>query len=98
MRAVSSPPTCPGQADLADTASGMLAIRISDVRQRYVLWFRPQVIRTVQMGRRARGQALFRSASCIRASRSRAGARPFADRASDGARLKSSRRANSSRP
>jgi PAS domain S-box-containing protein len=38
----------PWTADLADTASGMLAIRISDVRQRYVLWFRPQVIRTVR--------------------------------------------------
>jgi light-regulated signal transduction histidine kinase (bacteriophytochrome) len=31
-----------------DSASGLLAIRISDVRQRYVLWFRPQVIRTVK--------------------------------------------------
>ena len=38
----------PWAADLADAASGLLAIRISDVRQRYVLWFRPQVIRTVQ--------------------------------------------------
>ena len=37
----------PWAADLADTASGLLAIRISDVRQRYILWFRPQVIRTV---------------------------------------------------
>lgn len=34
-------------ADLADTASGLLAIRISDVRQRYILWFRPQAVRTV---------------------------------------------------
>ena len=38
----------PWAADLADSASGLLAIRISDVRQRYVLWFRPQIIRTVQ--------------------------------------------------
>lgn len=37
----------PWAVDLADTASGLLAIRISDVRQRYILWFRPQVIRTV---------------------------------------------------
>ncbi|HEY9138218.1 MAG TPA: ATP-binding protein [Terriglobus sp.] len=37
----------PWAADLADTASGLLAIRVSDVRQRYILWFRPQVIRTV---------------------------------------------------
>lgn len=35
-------------ADLADTASGLLAIRISNVRHRYVIWFRPQVVRTVQ--------------------------------------------------
>ncbi len=53
----------PWAADLADTASGMLAIRISDVRQRYVLWFRPQVIRTVQWAgepvvKRSSGQQL----------------------------------------
>ncbi len=33
--------------EAADTASGLLAIRISDVRSRYVLWFRPEVVRTV---------------------------------------------------
>jgi PAS domain S-box-containing protein len=38
----------PWAADLADVASGLLAIRISDVRQRYVLWFRPQIVRTVR--------------------------------------------------
>ncbi len=38
----------PWAMDLADVASGLLAIRISDVRQRYVLWFRPQVMRTVK--------------------------------------------------
>ncbi|SDG01226.1 PAS domain S-box-containing protein [Terriglobus roseus] len=37
----------PWAVDLADTASGLMAIRISDVRQRYILWFRPQVVRTV---------------------------------------------------
>ncbi len=46
----------PWTADLADTASGLLAVRISDVRQRYVLWFRPQVVRTVQWaGEHTRG-------------------------------------------
>jgi PAS domain S-box-containing protein len=34
--------------DLTATASGVLAIRISDIRQRYVLWFRPETIRTVK--------------------------------------------------
>ncbi len=38
----------PWTADLADTASGLLAVRISDIRQRYVLWFRPQAVRTVK--------------------------------------------------
>jgi PAS domain S-box-containing protein len=32
---------------IADTASGLLAIRISDVRQSYLMWFRPEVVRTV---------------------------------------------------
>jgi light-regulated signal transduction histidine kinase (bacteriophytochrome) len=35
----------PGSEDLA---SGLVAIRISDIHSRYVLWFRPQVIRTVK--------------------------------------------------
>ena len=34
--------------EFAGTAAGLLAIRISDVRRRFVLWFRPEVIRTVQ--------------------------------------------------
>lgn len=38
----------PLAADLADVAAGLLAIRISDVRQRYILWFRPQVVHTVR--------------------------------------------------
>ncbi|MGI4830430.1 MAG: ATP-binding protein, partial [Janthinobacterium lividum] len=33
--------------EMEDVASGVLAIRISDVRERYVLWFRPEVVRTV---------------------------------------------------
>ena len=32
----------------SDVASGMLAIRISDVKRSYVLWFRPEVVRTVR--------------------------------------------------
>ena len=34
--------------DALSIASGLLAIRISDVRPRYVLWFRPEVVRTVK--------------------------------------------------
>ena len=33
---------------IRDTASGLLAARISDVRQSYLLWFRPEVISTVK--------------------------------------------------
>ncbi len=38
----------PWTAALSDCASGLLAIRISDIRQRYILWFRPQIVRTVK--------------------------------------------------
>ena len=37
----------PWAEEIADTASGLLAIRISDVRQSYLMWFRPEVVRTV---------------------------------------------------
>jgi len=33
--------------EIADVASGLLAIRISDVRRSYVMWFRPEIVRTV---------------------------------------------------
>src|SRR6202522_3034246 len=33
--------------EISDMASGLLAIRISDVRQSYLMWFRPEVVRTV---------------------------------------------------
>lgn len=33
---------------IGDLASGLLAIRISDVRQSYLMWFRPEVVRTVE--------------------------------------------------
>ncbi len=38
----------PWAADLTGVASGLLAIRISDVRRQYILWFRPEVISTVR--------------------------------------------------
>jgi PAS domain S-box-containing protein len=37
----------PWAEDIADTASGFLAIRFSDIRSRYILWFRPEIVRTV---------------------------------------------------
>jgi light-regulated signal transduction histidine kinase (bacteriophytochrome) len=33
--------------EIGDVASGLLAIRISDVRQSYLMWFRPEVVSTV---------------------------------------------------
>lgn len=36
--------------ELADVASGLLAISISQVQAAYILWFRPEVIRTVRWG------------------------------------------------
>jgi light-regulated signal transduction histidine kinase (bacteriophytochrome) len=35
-------------SEFSDVASGLLAIRISHVRQSYLMWFRPEVVRTVQ--------------------------------------------------
>lgn len=37
----------PWAAEITDTASGLLAIRFSDMRSRYILWFRPEIVRTV---------------------------------------------------
>ena len=34
--------------EIREAASGLLAIRISDVRQSYVMWFRPEVLRSVR--------------------------------------------------
>ena len=34
-------------AEIKDAASGLLAIRISDVKRQYILWFRPEVVQTV---------------------------------------------------
>jgi two-component system, chemotaxis family, sensor kinase Cph1 len=38
----------PGGAAIAATASGVLAASISQIRPDYVIWFRPEVVRTVQ--------------------------------------------------
>jgi PAS domain S-box-containing protein len=40
--------TIPWTDEISGVASGFLAVRISDVRQRYVLWFRPEIVRTVR--------------------------------------------------
>jgi PAS domain S-box-containing protein len=34
--------------EISDVVSGLLAVRISDVRQRYVLWFRSEVVRSIR--------------------------------------------------
>ncbi len=38
----------PWATEITDTASGLLAIRISSVQRRYLLWFRPEVVKTVR--------------------------------------------------
>ena len=40
----------PGAERYADRASGLLAVSLSTLRPRYVLWFRPEVVRTVSWG------------------------------------------------
>ncbi|MBN9527865.1 MAG: GAF domain-containing protein [Alphaproteobacteria bacterium] len=40
----------PGAEAFAETASGLLAIAISQLHPSYVLWFRPEVVRTVSWG------------------------------------------------
>ncbi len=40
----------PGGSAIADTASGILAIAISQLHPAYVIWFRPEVVRTVTWG------------------------------------------------
>lgn len=40
----------PGSEKMKDAASGLLAISISQLHDSYVLWFRPEVIRTVTWG------------------------------------------------
>jgi len=38
----------PWADEVKDVASGVIAIKISDVRQSYLMWFRPEVVRTVK--------------------------------------------------
>ena len=45
----------PEAGEYQDRASGLLAIAISKLHPSYVLWFRPEVIRTVGLGRRPAG-------------------------------------------
>jgi light-regulated signal transduction histidine kinase (bacteriophytochrome) len=40
----------PGAEPFADTASGLLAVSISQLHPSYVLWFRPEVVQTVSWG------------------------------------------------
>ena len=40
----------PGADRYADRASGLLAVSLSTLRPRYVMWFRPEVVRTVAWG------------------------------------------------
>lgn len=42
--------TIPGAAGYADHASGLLAISVSKKYASYILWFRPEVVRTVKWG------------------------------------------------
>lgn len=44
------PGAMPGAEDFADVASGILAIRISELHPSWVLWFRPEVVQTVEWG------------------------------------------------
>lgn len=38
----------PAAAEYADVASGMIAVSISQIRPDYVMWFRPEVVRTIE--------------------------------------------------
>ena len=38
----------PWMDEVRDVASGLLAVRIIGVQRRYLLWFRPEIVRTVR--------------------------------------------------
>lgn len=72
-------------AHLADVASGLLAVSISQLHDSYLMWFRPEVVRTVRWGgrppqdRSARRRTL--PAELLRRlERDRAAAQPAVDR------------------
>ncbi|WAS91185.1 ATP-binding protein [Nannocystis punicea] len=46
----SLPRDFPGAAGFAEVASGLLALRLPRPRPHYVLWFRPEVVRSVEWG------------------------------------------------
>src|SRR6202012_4875242 len=46
----------PWAESVSDTASGLLAVRISSVQRRYILWFRPEVVSTVRWAGEPRKQ------------------------------------------
>jgi light-regulated signal transduction histidine kinase (bacteriophytochrome) len=52
------PEEMPGAAAFADTASGLLAISASRLHRSFVLWFRPELVRTVEWGGDPRKRAL----------------------------------------
>jgi chemotaxis family two-component system sensor kinase Cph1 len=41
---------CPAAGAFKDRASGLLAVAVSKLRPGYVLWFRPEVVRTIKWG------------------------------------------------
>ncbi|MGT2480964.1 GAF domain-containing protein [Methylobacterium oryzae CBMB20] len=64
---------------IADRASGVLAISVSKKYASYILWFRPEVVRTVKWGgnpvKAAQPDPAGDPTGCIRANRSRSGKR-----------------------
>ena len=46
----SLPKSCPAAEKFKDVASGLLAVSISKIPKNYILWFRPEVIQTVNWG------------------------------------------------
>jgi light-regulated signal transduction histidine kinase (bacteriophytochrome) len=64
----------PPAARLAANASGLLAMPISRIHKHYLLWFRPEVVHTIDWA--GRKKSLARAASCRRAPALPPGARP----------------------
>ncbi len=84
-------------AHLADVASGLLAVSISQLHDSYLMWFRPEVVRTVRWGGDpARPQ---RPAwHCPRGAPSKPGKRPCGSAACRGMTLIAMRRTRCARP
>ncbi len=73
-----SPAAC-----LTDVASGLLAVSISQLHHSYLMWFRPEVVRTVRWGA-TRARPMRPAWPCRRATRSRRGRRPCSSAACRG--------------